>query len=142
MTLKLIWSWSLCHKIWIYYVSILKYYSHYVFAWDCRNILGLHYTNLLIKMGLPGLSTRVGSFAFCWVSAWIRPSDAIEFSKNSTNDMVIELNSRSFLKFVILFILKQCLRINASNPGKIMYKRLSLILISYNHIYFSIIVIM
>ena len=102
-----------------------------MFAWDCRNILGLHYTNLLIKMGLPGLSTRVGSFAFCWVSAWIRPSDAIEFSKNSTNDMAIELNSRSFLKFVVLFILKQCLRINASNPGKIMYKRLSLILLYF-----------
>ena len=131
MTLKLLYSSSPCHVLWIYYLSIPKHLSHYVFVWGCRTILGLHYENLLIKMGLPGLSTRVGSLAFCWVSAWIRPSDAIEFSKKSTNDMVIELNSRSFLKFIVLFILKQCLRINASNPGKIMYKRLSLILLYF-----------
>ena len=84
-------------------------------------------------MGLPGLSTRVGSLAFCWVSAWIRPSDAIEFSKKSTNDMVIELNKRSFLTFVVLFILKQCFCTNASKSGKMIYKRISSIFISHNH---------
>ena len=89
-------------------------------------------------MGLPGLSTRVGSLAFCWVSAWIRPSDAIEFSKKSTNDMVIELNRRSFLTFVVLFILKQCFCINASKSGILMYKRISSIFISHNHLYYNV----
>ena len=128
MTLKLISSSSPCNILWIYYFSIPKHLSHYVFVWECRSILGLHYENLLIKMGLPGLSTRVGSLAFCWVSAWIRPSDAIEFSKKSTNDMVIELNKRSFLTFVALFILKQCFCINASKSEILMYKRISSIL--------------
>ena len=50
------------------------------------------------KVFLPGLST-LGSCAFCFVAAWILPSDAIEFSDSIKRDNIIEQKKKLFLRF-------------------------------------------